>query len=190
MSNRNGSTLDNVIKGVSTAVFCSFLIVLAPTPLPAKGHTVKIAIKGIGLAAPIEITDDGVGQFHVWSGPGVFVNRVEETEGFIIDWSRGVAPKAPAGLPLYEVSFYSGCKEESGCRTTEPMLVYVVQYAFDPASEQGFAYLPKNGDDLFKFNKMWHGHGFEGNWLFASSAWKSFVRPIIVKAQQQTLLVQ
>ena len=173
------------MKRVSTVVFCFLLMMAVPTRLSAKGHTVKIAIKGTSLAAPIEITDDRVGLFHVWSGPGVFVNRVEETEGFIIDWPKGVATKVPARFPVYELSFYSGCKEEASCRTSDPMLVYVVQYAFDPASEQGFVYLPKNGDDLFKFNHaMWHGHGFEGNWLFATSAWESFVRPIITKAQR------
>jgi len=173
-----------VMTRVSTAAFYSLLMLTVTLPLFAKGHTVKIAIKGTGLATPIEITDDRAGLFHVWSGPGVFVNHIEETEGFIINWPRGVATKPPAGLPLYEVAFYSGCKDEANCRTSEPQLVYVVQYAYDSSSEQGFVYLPGRNDELFKFNVMWHGHGFEGNWLLATSAWESFVRPIIAKAKQ------
>jgi hypothetical protein len=164
----------------STAAFC---LLMMTAPLLAKGHTVKITVKGTGLQTPIEITDDRVGLFHVWSGPGVFVNDVEESEGFIIDWWKGIAEKMPAGLPQYEVSFFSGCNDDALCPADKPRLTYVVLYSYDPTTEQGFVYLPGRSDELFKFNHaMWHGRGFEGNWLFATSAWESFVRPIIAKA--------
>jgi len=121
----------------------------------------------------------------VWAGPGICVNGVEQTEGFIIDWSKGVVGQLPAGLQQYEVSFYTGCRmNEYGCRSSNPSLVYVALYAYSPSMNQGYIYLPGKTDEWFKFNRrMWHGHGFEGNWAYATSAWESFVRPLIAKAR-------
>src|SRR5438270_12317099 len=94
------------------AAACALLIMsIVPTSLSAKGDIVKITIKGATLETPIEVTDltdPKVGNFPVWSGPGVFVNGVEETDGFIIEWSKAVVPKLTAGLEHYEVSFYAG----------------------------------------------------------------------------------
>ncbi|PYU96004.1 MAG: hypothetical protein DMG25_02825 [Acidobacteria bacterium] len=134
----------------------------------------------------IEITDQNIRGFGVWVGPGICVNGVEQTEGFIIDWSKGVVGQLPAGLQQYEVSFYTACRmSEYGCRTSEVSLVYVVLYAYSPSTEQGYVYLPGRDDELFKFNHaMWHGHGFEGNWLRATSAWEKFVRPLIARATE------
>jgi hypothetical protein len=118
----------------------------------------------------------------------VRVNGVEQTEGFIIDWPRGIVAQAPAGLQHYEVSFYTGCEtSESGCRTSEPSLTYVVSYDYDPSAQHGFVYLPGSNDEAYRFNHvMWHGHGFEGHWLYATSAWENFVRPLIAKAKATT----
>jgi hypothetical protein len=113
------------------------LAVAVPALLLAKGPTVKITIGGEGLQPPISITDPKVGEFPVWSGPGVFVNGVEQTEGFIIEWSKGVIPQPPTRLQRYRVSFYTGCKDsEIGCRSTEPRVVYVVSYVYDQVAEQ------------------------------------------------------
>ncbi|HKX00071.1 MAG TPA: hypothetical protein VJN43_20180 [Bryobacteraceae bacterium] len=169
--------------------FLAALSILVATPLLAKGPTVKIVIEGGGLSAPIQITDSKVADFRVWSGPGVFANGIEDTKGFIVDWpnadgfvtdwSEANAVKPPAGLPVYQVSFYSACESE-GCRANQPMLVYVVLYAFDPAAGQGYVYLPDHADRLFQFNHaMWHGHGFEGHWLRATRDWDGFARHLI-----------
>ena len=172
------------MKSITAAACCLLMMSIVPATLSAKGRTVKITITGTDLPKPIEITDEKIGMFSIWAGPGVVKNGVEETEGFIIDWSKGVVAQPPAGLRHYVVSFYDGCRmDEDGCRTSEPLLIYVVSYDYNPSTEQGFVYLPGKADKLVKFNKIWHGHGFEGNWLFATNTWESFVRPLIAKAR-------
>lgn len=173
------------MKGASAVAFSPLIVSIVPASLSAKGRTVKITIKGAALTTPLEITDPTVEKFAVWDGLGTFKNGVEQTEGFIIDWPKGIVAERPTGLQHYEVSFYSGCRlSESGWRTSEPSLSYVVFYDYDPSMEQGYIYLPGEADELFKFNgSMWHGHGFEGNWSRATRAWESFVRPLIAKAR-------
>jgi hypothetical protein len=49
----------------------SLLILSVPTPLLAKGKTVKVTIKGAVLKTPIEISDPKIlANFQVWTGPG------------------------------------------------------------------------------------------------------------------------
>jgi len=176
------------MKGAFASVL-TLLMMSMPTPLCAKGATVKITIKGADLATPIEITDRKVRDFSVWAGPGVYVNGIEQTEGFIIQWSKGIVAERPNGLQRYEVSFYTGCDiGEWGCRSSVPSLSYIVFYVYDPSMEQGYVYLPGKADEVFKEELakngvMLHGHGFEGNWLLATSEWENFVRPIIAKAK-------
>ena len=166
------------MKVASAAAFSLLMMSVVPASLSAKGRTVKITIKGTDLTTPLEITDLKGEEFGVWTGPGVRVNGVEQTEGFIIDWPKGIVGQIPNRLQHYEVSFYAGC------RTTEPSLVYVVSYAYDPSTQQGFVYLPGRDDEAFRFNHvMWHGHGLEGHWLPATSTWENFVTPLIAKAR-------
>lgn len=173
------------MKGARAVAFSFLIVSIVPASMSAKGNTMKIAIKGAALTTPLEITDPKVGDFAVWAGLGVRVNGVEQTEGFIIDWSKGIIAERPSGLQHYEVSFYSGCNiGDWDCRTSESSLSYVVFYDYDPSMEQGYIYLPGKADELFKVNtRMWHGHGFEGNWSRATREWKNFVRPLIAKAR-------
>jgi hypothetical protein len=49
----------------------SLLILSVPTPLLAKGKTVKVTIKGAVLKTPIEISDPKIlADFQVWTGLG------------------------------------------------------------------------------------------------------------------------
>ena len=173
------------MKGTSIVAFGLLIMSVMPASLFAKGHTVKITIEGVGLSTPLEMTDPEIGQFEVFAGPGTWGNGVEGREGFIINWSNGIVRQLPAGLQQYEVSFYTGCRmNEYGCRSSNPSLVYVALYAYSPSMNEGYIYLPGKTDEWFKFNRrMWHGHGFEGNWAYAASAWESFVRPLIAKAR-------
>ena len=173
------------MKGASSVAFSLLIVSIMPASLSAKGPTVKIVIKGAALTTPLEITDSKVGAFGVWEGLGVFKNRVEQTEGFIIDWSKGIVADRPIGLQHYEVSFYSGCQiGEYNCRTSEPSLTYVVFYDYDPSMDQGYIYLPGNVGELGNLNGIrWHGHGYDGNWLRATSEWEKFARPLIAKAK-------
>ncbi len=158
-----------------------------PTLLLAKGDTVKITIEGANLAAPIEISNPGVRQFNIWSGPGT--STFDGTQGFIIDWSNR-ANAAPAGLRHYKVSFYEGCdpKESSACHTAAPSLAYVVFYDYDPSRGEGFVYLPGRGGEFAQLNTshIYRGQRYEGHWFKAATAWDDFVRPIITMATAHT----
>jgi len=151
-------------------------MLIVPAIMSAKGDLVKITIKGADPSTPIEITSPEIGVFNIWAGPGVRVNGVEQTEGFIIDWSKGTT--AQRQDPDYEVSFYEGCRTITEyCHTTEPSIVYKVFY-----NKEGFVYLPGKDDETFKFNHaMYHGHNLEGNWFQATTAWKTFITPLITK---------
>jgi hypothetical protein len=153
-------------------------MLIAPAIVSAKGDLVKITIKGEGLSTPIETTSPEIGVFNIFAGPGVRVNGVEQTEGFIIDWSKGKIAQTPATSQNYEVTFYEGCRTISEyCHTTEPSIVYKVLY-----NKEGFVYLPGKDDEAFKYNRaMWHGHSLEGNWFQATTAWKNFVTPLLAK---------
>jgi hypothetical protein len=177
--------MEVVMKAPAIAAFVCLAVPLAP--LFGKGSTVKITINGGGLAAAVVITDPGVADFPVWAGPGVHVNGVEQTEGFIIDWPKGVVADVPAGLQRYEVQFYTGCRsDEAGCRDSNPALTYVVSYAYDPSSKEGFVYLPGRSDDAFRYNgAMYHGHGYEGHWLHATAEWEKFARSRIAAARER-----
>jgi hypothetical protein len=64
-----------IIKGLFISVF-ALLMMLVPTPLYAKGDTVRITIKGPGITLPIEITDPKiVADFRVWTGIGTSSNE-------------------------------------------------------------------------------------------------------------------
>ncbi len=164
-------------KRTSAVVLSILTMLIIPPPLSAKGDTAKITIKGAGLTTPIEITDAKIRDFRVWAGPGVRVNGIEQTEGFVIDWSQGPVAERPSGLQHYEVSFYTKFPKEG--------LVYVVSYEYDPSSERGYVYLPGKGDEWYGLNtgRMFHGHGLEGNWFRATSAWENFVRPLIARVK-------
>lgn len=60
------------MKRAFPVVFILLAVFTAPLALSAKGHTVRITIKGAGFATPLEITDQNVGQFHVWDGFGTY----------------------------------------------------------------------------------------------------------------------
>ncbi len=164
-------------KRTSALVLSILTMLIIPPALSAKGDTVKITIKGAGLTTPIEITERKIRDFRVWAGPGVGVNGIEQTDGFVIDWSQGTVAKRPSGLQHYEVSFYTKLSKEG--------LVFVVSYEYDPSSKRGYVYLPGKGDEWYRLNTstMFHGHGLEGNWFRATSAWENFVRPLIARAR-------
>lgn len=160
------------MKRLSSSVFGLVILAIVPTALLAKGPTVKITIQGPGISTPIESTDTKLAAFNVWSGPGVQINGVDQTEGFIIDWGKGPMPEPAAALPRYEVSFYAGRPSE---------LVYVVSYAFNAKTGQGFVYLP--GGSL-NMATMYRGN-LEGHWFHATIAWDNFARQLLGRAQSE-----
>jgi len=173
------------MKRLCAAVLPLILLATSPALLVAKGPTVKITIEP-EPTGPLEITDSKVRQFSVWSGPGTSVNGIEAKQGFIIDWGEPVdAP--PRYLLRYEVSFYTSCAGDS-CPATDPALTYVVLYCHN-ASEEGFVYLPREGDEFAKLNmaSMFRGRGLEGHWFRSTRAWDEFITPVLLKAARKNV---
>ena len=153
-------------------VLNSLLILSVPTPLLAKGKTVKITIKGADLKAPIEISDPKIlKNFQVWTGPGT---SGADKQSLIIDWSQGPVRKPPESLHRYQVSFH---------RAPDDKIVYVVFYAFSPGAEQGYVYLPGGSDEWYSLNMHSIFHGVEGEWFRAWALWERVARPLIEKAE-------
>ena len=142
--------------------------------------TIRITIKGGQLTAPVEITDQqAIAPFHVGAGPGnVRVlpdgSRVPNfpAQCFIVDWSRGTT-ELPKGLPVYEISFVTTRTDRS---------TYIVRYGIDQSTNEGYVYIPGNGDAAYADNVWMILRGVEGNWFHAWSAWEKLVHPLITNA--------
>ena len=159
------------------AVVVAFLPLVIPARVFAKADISKITIKGADLRTAIEITDPKtLANFDVWTGPGTSWTggSPKQADRFIIDWSQGVA-EHPKGLQRYEVSFYAKLPNER--------LIYVVFYEYDPATEQGYIYLPGRNDEWYRLNVSTIIHGVEGRWFRACSGWDSVARPLIAGAR-------
>jgi hypothetical protein len=148
--------------------------------LGARGETLRIVIRGEGLAAPIELTDPAtLARFKVGTGPGTSVGprdgrRAEDHQpGLIVDWPSGVATP-PKGVRVYEVS----------CVTTRTNpSTYVVLYAVDPSTNHGYVYIPGERDAPYRDNTFLIYRGVEGKWFHAWSAWEAIANPLIEKAR-------
>src|SRR5436190_1816386 len=128
------------MRGIFAASTAIMGLLVAPVQLSAKGDTVRITIAGGDLTAPIEITDPSVAtRFQVWSGPGTSPNSAQ---GLNVDWSRGVV-EPPKGLQIYDVSFVTTRRNPG---------TYVVRYAIDPSTNQGYVYLPGKTDAEYRDN--------------------------------------
>ena len=164
------------MKRAIAAAF-GFLIIFSATILVfAKGTTTKVRITSAELQSPIEISDPEVLEnFNVWSGPGTFSNDVEGNEGFIVDWASGAVTERPNGLRKFELSFYVRYANRPFGEQTD-QLAYVVSYAVDPATGQGYVYLPGKADEPYRLNTKAIYRGREGNWFRATAAWQSAFR--------------
>jgi hypothetical protein len=160
-----------------TSAFTLAILLALATSLTAKGPTTKITIRDSNSGGSVDITDPAIlREFNVWAGPGTFLNEVEGTEGFIIDWSSGIITQRPTGLHRYEVSFHAISLNGADRAST-----YVVFYEHDGPSNQGYVYLPGKGDELYQPNsrEIFRGHGFEGNWFLATNSWQRAIAPLI-----------
>lgn len=150
------------------------LVVFSATAIVfAKGETTRITITGAGLQGPVEISDPRVlKNFNVWSGPGTFAGDVESTEGFIVDWASGVVTNRPSGLRTFALSFYVRYANRPFSEQTD-QLAYIVSYAVDPATGDGYVYLPGRSDEPYRLNTRAIYRGREGNWFRANAAWQA-----------------
>jgi hypothetical protein len=165
-------------RGIA-AVFGVLIIFSATILVFAKGSTTKITITSAELQRPIEITDPEIlKNFNVWSGPGTFANDVEGSEGFIVDWASGAVSFRPTGLRTFELSFYVRYANRPFAEQSD-QLAYIVSYAVDPASGQGYVYLPGKADEPYGLNTKAIYRGREGNWFRANAAWQSAFRAFV-----------
>ncbi len=51
-------------------------------------------------------------------------------------------------------------------------------YEYDPATEQGYVYLPGRKDEWYQLNVSTIFHGVEGKWFRAWSVWDNVARPL------------
>lgn len=116
----------------------------------------------------------------VHQGVNVQVKRFAAAinEGFIIDWASGVVTERPSGLQKYEVSFYVRYANRLFHEQTE-QLAYVISYETDPATGEGYVYLPGKTDERYRLNTKAIYRGREGNWFRANAGWQSAVRQSI-----------
>ena len=167
------------MKRAVAATF-GLLVMLCATPFVfAKGPTTRITITSADLPSPIAITDREIlKNFHVWAGPGTFVNGVEGNDGFIIDWASGAVRERPSGLRTYEVSFY--VRHANRPFDQQPdQLAYVISYEADPVTGQGYVYLPGRTDARYRLNTTTILRGREGNWFRASVSWQQAFRQFV-----------
>lgn len=157
-----------------------FLALIATTmAVAAKGATTVIRITGAELQGAVEIRDPGVlEKFNVWSGPGTFVNDVEATEGFIVDWTSGVVTDRPNLLRNFELAFYVKYANRPAAEQQDE-LAYVVSYSIDPGTGQGYVYLPGRADEPYRLNTQTIHRGREGQWFRATTAWQSAFNSVV-----------
>jgi hypothetical protein len=146
-----------------------------PPPTWSKGQTVRIEIRGDGLASTLEIDDPRTaGSFDIWNGPGVNTNGrpyhavPSQPAGHFVDWSQGVVVQRPPRMRRYEVVFHirfdgTGADGEA---------LYHVAYEIDAASGRGYIYLPRWKNELI-------AHDVDGSWLHASSRWDEVIGTMI-----------
>jgi hypothetical protein len=171
------------MQRILVAAFAFLIALISPTPLFAKGVTTRITLTSADLPKPIEIADPIVlSNFNVWSGAGTWMNGVEGTEGFIIDWPAGAVTGMPGGLQRFEVSFYVKYLNRP-LEAQQEQLAYVVSYLYDPTTEEGYVYLPGKADEWYRLNVKAIGRGGrEGHWFRATSMWNQVVSPLIARS--------
>lgn len=150
------------------ALSLAFLLALlfSPQATLAKAETFKITISGGGLANPIEITDPRVlALSNVWSG-------------HFLDVTRAPEDNPPKGLLAFEVSFFMKISENDIRKN------YVVFYYPNSPGEQGYVYLPGKGSPLWWVDAgSIMRTGRDGKWNYASPAWESLVKPMLIRAK-------
>lgn len=136
------------------------LFFAASLPLTARGNavTVRLDITGAGLARPVAVTNpDILDLSNVYAG--TFLGPV----------TNGIEP----AWPRYTVTFVVEA------RTPFPMLErtgvqrsYVVHYARNPHTDEGFVYLPGRGEEGYRLNiGIIIRDDNDGRWHFASPTW-------------------
>jgi hypothetical protein len=178
---RTGAGLkpEEAMKPGIAVAFAFLVLFTAQAVVFAKGTTTKVVITGGGLGSPVEISDLAtLKNFNVWSGPGTRMNGVEGRDGFIVNWPAGVVSERPRGLFTFELSFYVRYANRPFDEQPD-QLAYVVSYALDPATGQGYVYLPGRNDRYYQLNTKAILRGVEGKWFRATPAWQNMFSAVV-----------
>jgi len=150
-----------------------------PLLVSGQGVTSRITLSAPGLS--VEVVDEKMrNDFRVGGGPGNTLNGVPnwKPKSWIIeDWLHPVAE--PDRSLLRVTATFS--IDRGSARGARP---YVVYYAFDPSSNQGFVYLPGRGEPFYNenVNLLFRGDDFEGHWFLAIPEWTRAAQAIIENA--------
>lgn len=145
----------------SRALVVLALIVTAALPLPAKGNavTVRIDITAVASTKVVAVTDRNVlDRSHVYVG--AFLGPVTDRR-IDPEWPRYVITLVvEPGTPMPALA------------PTGVFKPYVMHYAIDPATGEGFLYLPGRGEEGYRLNtNLIIRDGSDGRWHRAEPTW-------------------
>jgi hypothetical protein len=168
---------------IATATVLLFTLTVSGQRFAGGRPTQKITIEGAALATAVNISDPSIRDFEVWSGLGTQSwsgepgqgTRLDNGEGFIVEWLKGSFTDRPSDIETYKVSFHVNYQGKES--------PYTVTYGYNPSTREGYVYLPGKGEQAYALNTSMIYRGVEGKWLRATSKWNEFVIPIIDRAK-------
>ena len=136
------------------------LSVAAGIPLLARGNavTVRVDIKAAGSTTVVPVTHpDLLDRSHVYAG--AFLGTVTD---------RAIDPAWPRYVITLLVEPRTPMPALAPTGVFKP---YVMHYAVDPASGEGFLYLPGHGEDGYRLNTNLIIRDGDGRWHRADPTW-------------------
>lgn len=165
------------MKAVSAALLAMALPMLAF----AKGDTTRITLAQSGR--PVVAMDAAAIQdFRFGPGPGNFIGypptpHWQPKSWIVEDWEHPVAEPAKQ-LPRIQATF------RITHPTTQEHREYVVFHVRDPATGQGFVYVPGNGNPFYDTNIHTLRRGeYDGRWYRATAEWTQRVQTAIAAGE-------
>ena len=143
----------------SRALVVLALIVTAALPLPAKGNAVTVRITAASSTNVVAITDRDLLDYS-----NVYVGRFL---GPVTD--RRIDPEWPRYVITLVVEPRTPMPALAPTGVFKP---YVMHYAIDPATGEGFLYLPGRGEEGYRLNtNLIIRDGSDGRWHRAEPTW-------------------
>jgi hypothetical protein len=158
-------TLPAKVIGISICVLSLASSASSKAPLS------KLIISGGSLVQPVVVSNDRLMQSsNPWFGTFIPFPQPNQV-------SQQTIATPPANTPRYKISFYATFRE------TQPHVVYVVYYTFDPATRRGFVYLPGPHDSEYYTNAgSIMRPNQDGRWNLADADWCDQINEIISHA--------
>jgi hypothetical protein len=157
-------TLIEVAMSKARLLLAVLALTVASAPsLIARGNavTIRLDITGGRLTQPLSITERALLDL---SGvyPGKFLGEI--TNAVDPTWSR------------YAVTFVSAPQIPTASLPPDSRKTYVAVYTRNPATDEGFVYLPGRGEDGYRINiSMMIRDGHDGRWHRAHPEWATLL---------------